>query len=242
MIPLAVLRTVSLFSELNTESLTLVAQAARRVKFPKASVVFQEGDPGDYLLVMDKGRVKVVLSGDDGQETIVNVLEPPALIGEIALFDDAPRSATVITTAATEFLQIGRGPFLELITKHPRLALDMMAKLARGLRKATEQVRSLSMFDVHGRLLRALLIMAQEQTQTNRSRVVIRPQPAVKDLALMCGCTREAASRAMKTLHATGYVSAAADGLVVEAKAIRKYLQPALEHLTATPRPGSDRR
>jgi CRP/FNR family cyclic AMP-dependent transcriptional regulator len=234
----AVLRHVSLFSELDANSLALIAKAARRVKFPKGSVVFQEGDPGDYLLVIEKGRVKVVLVGDDGQETILNFLEPPALLGEIALLDDAPRSATVIATMATEFLQIGRGPFLELIKKHPALALEIMAKLARGLRKATEQVRSLSMFDVHGRMLRALLIMAQEQGETNRSRMVIRPQPAIKDLALMCGCTREAASRAMKTLQTTGYVSTAADGLAVEAKAIRKYLEPTLEHLVPTRRSG----
>jgi CRP-like cAMP-binding protein len=227
------LRSVPLFRDLDDESLALIAGAARRVKFPKASVVFQEGDPGDYLLIIQKGQVKVVLFGDDGEEAIVNLLEPPALLGEIALLDAAPRSATVIAVTTTEFLQIGRGPFLALIRKHPALALEIMAKLARSLRKATEQVRSLSMFDVPGRMLRALLILAQERGETNRSRMVIRPHPAVKDLALMCGCTREAASRALKTLHATGYVSDAADGLAVEAKAIRKYLQPTLEHLVS---------
>jgi CRP/FNR family cyclic AMP-dependent transcriptional regulator len=233
----SILRNVPLFSDLDADSLALVASAARRVKFPKGSVVFQEGDPGDYLLVIEKGRVKVVLLGDDGQETIVNLLEPPALLGEIALLDEAPRSATVIAVAATEFLQIARGPFLALIKKRPDLALEIMAKLARGLRKATEQVRSLSMFDVHGRMLRALLIMAQERGETSRSRMVIRPHPAVKDLALMCGCTREAASRALKTLHTTGYVTDAPDGLAVEAKAIRKYLQPTLEHIVSSRRP-----
>ena len=233
MTALSILRKVPLFSDLDADSLALVAGAARRVKFPKGSVVFQEGDPGDYLLVIEKGQVKVVLLGDDGQETIVNLLEPPALLGEIAMLDDAPRSATVIAMTATEFLQIGRGPFLALIKKHPDLALAIMAKLARGLRKATEHVRSLSMFDVHGRMLRALLIMAQERGETSRARMVIRPHPPVKDLALMCGCTREAASRALKTLHTTGYVSDQGDGLAVEAKAIRKYLQPTLEHLVA---------
>jgi hypothetical protein len=120
--------------------------------------------------------------------------------------------------APTEFLQIARAPFLALIKKHPALALRIMARLARGLRKATEQVRSLSMFDVHGRMLRALLILAQERGETNRARMVIRPHPAVKDLAQMCGCTREAASRALKTLHSSAYVTDVADGLAIEAK------------------------
>jgi len=231
--PATTLRNVPLFSELDAESLVLVASAARRVRFPKGSIVFQEGDPGDYLLVIEKGQVKVVLIGDDGQETIVNILDPPALLGEIALLDEAPRSATVVAVTASEFLQIARGPFLALIKRHPDLALEIMARLARRLRKTTEQVRSLSMFDVHGRLLRALLILAQERGETSRSRMVIRPHPAVKDLALMCGCTREAASRALKTLHSTAYVSDVPDGLAVEAKAIRKYWQPTLEHLVS---------
>jgi CRP-like cAMP-binding protein len=229
------LRSVPLFSELDDDSLALIAGAARRVKFPKGSVIFQEGDPGDYLLIIQKGQLKVVLLGDDGEETMVNLLDPPALLGEIALLDEAPRSATVIAVTNAELLQIGRGPFLALIKQHPALALDIMAKLARSLRKATEQVRSLSMFDVPGRMLRALLMLAQDRGETNRSRMVIRPHPPVKDLALMCGCTREAASRALKMLHATGYVAESEGALAVEAKAIRKYLQPTLEHVVSRP-------
>ncbi len=236
-----ILRHVRLFDELDDADLALVAGASRRLRFPKGSVVFQEGDPGDFLLVVEKGRAKVTLLGDDGRETILAMLEPPALLGEIALLDQSPRSATVIAVQATQFLQITRGSFLALIKQHPALALKMMAGLARGLRKVTEQVRSLAMFDVPGRLLRALLVLAQENGETSRTRMVIRPFPSKKDLALMCGCTREAASRAMKDLTALGYVTKLPEGLAVEAKAIRKYLQPTLEHLVAS-RPPTIRR
>jgi CRP-like cAMP-binding protein len=235
--PPSLLRSVPLFADLDADSLALVASAARRVKFPKGSVVFQEGDPGDYLLVVDKGKVKVVLLGEDGRETIVNLLEPPALLGEIALLDAAPRSATVVTVTASEFLQIARGPFLALIRKHPDLAVEIMARLAGSLRKATEHVRSLTMFELDECLLRALLIMALESGETSRVRMVVRPHPAVKDLALMCGCTREASSRALKALRKAGYVSDMPDGIAVEAKAIRKYLKGPIEHIGPARRP-----
>ena len=199
--------------------------------------MFQEGDAGDHLLVLAKGRVKVTLLGDTGSETIVSLLEPPALLGEIALLDESPRSATVITLDATEFLQIGRAPILALIRKDPAVALRMMAQLSRALRRATEQVRSLAMFDLHGRMLRALLMLAQEQGERNRARMALRPRPPIKDLALMCGCTREAAGRALKALEAAGYITTDASGLVVEARAIRKYLQPPLAHVAP---PGPD--
>jgi CRP/FNR family cyclic AMP-dependent transcriptional regulator len=154
------LRRVPLFEGFQQADLERLAAATRRVSFPRGSIVFQEGDAGDFLLVLTKGRVKVTLLGENGAETIISFLEPPALLGEIALLDDSPRSATVITLEPTEFLQIARGPFLELIKRDPTLAVRMMVQLARALRKATEQVRSLAMFDVHGRLLRALLILA----------------------------------------------------------------------------------
>jgi CRP/FNR family transcriptional regulator, cyclic AMP receptor protein len=226
------LRRVPLFSGLAQPDLDQLASAARRVPFPRGSIVFQEGDEGDYLLVLAKGRVKVTLLGDSGAETIVSLLEPPALLGEIALLDESPRSATVITLEATEFLQIARAPIIALIKRDPTVALRMMAQLSRALRRATEQVRSLAMFDLHGRMLRALLMLAQQQGERNRARMVIRPRPPIKDLALMCGCTREAAGRALKALHAAGYISDDPAGLVVEARAIRKYLQPPLAHVT----------
>jgi CRP/FNR family cyclic AMP-dependent transcriptional regulator len=228
-----VLRGVPLFANLDAADLHLLAAAARRVRFPRGSVVFQEGDPGDHLLVVAKGRVKVSLLGEDGGEAIVSVVDAPALLGEIALLDQSPRSATVVALEDTEFLNIARAPFLALIKRHPDLALRLMAQLARALRKATEQVRSLAMFDVHGRMLRSLLILAQQRGERNRSRMTIRPRPSIKDLAQMCGCTREAAGRALKVLIATGYVTNSVEGITLEARAIRKYLQPSLAHLFA---------
>lgn len=229
-----ILKNVPLFSDLDDAELALVAEASRRLRFPKGSIVFHEGDRADYLLVIAKGRVKVTLLEDSGEETIVNLLEPPALLGEVALLDDGPRSATVVAIAPTEFVQVTREPFLALIRTHPTIALKIMARLARSLRKATEHIRTLSMFDVNGRVLRSLLMLAQERGESNAARMHLRPAPSVKELGLMCGCTREAASRALRTLCESGYVTKVEGGLAVEPRAIKKYLQPTLQNLAPT--------
>jgi len=197
----AILRNVPLLAGLADSELDLAASSSRRLKYPKKSIVFQEGDPGDFLLVILRGRVKVTLLGEEGRETIVAILEPPAFLGEVALLDESPRSATVMTL------------------------------------EATEQIRTLSLFDVHGRVLRCLLVMGQGQPGSTATRMLIRPSPSVKDLALMVGCSRETVSRSLKVLQATGYVTVIERGLAIEQRAIRQYLLPALQNLMPKEQP-----
>lgn len=234
------LKAVPLFAALTERELEEIAGSVRRVRFPKKSIVFQEGDPGDYLLLLQKGRVKVTLLGEGGQETILAMLEPPAFLGEISLLDDAPRSATVVAMEPTEFLRLARDAFIALIRKHPQMAFTIMASVARSLRYATEQVRTLSMFDVHGRVLRALLVLAQRQGATvPTSRILVKPKPALKDVALMIGCSRETVSRAMRDLHEGRFVTATVSELAIEHRAIRRYLLPTLQNLAAPEGPSS---
>ena len=199
--------------------------------------MFYEGDPGDYLLIIYKGCVKVTLLGTQGQETIITTLEAPAVLGEVALIDSAPRSATVVALTPIDVLQISREPFLGLMLKHPGIALKIMRQLAIALRRATEQVRTLSMFDVYGRVLRCLLVLAQQRGLTASARMIVSPTPSNTQLASMIGCSRETVSRAMKKLVSTGYVSEVKDGIAVEHRAIREYLLPTLQNLAPAAAP-----
>jgi len=132
---------------------------------------------------------------------------------------------------ATEVLEVAREPFLALVRQHPEIALKVMAQLARALRRTDEQIRTLSMFDVHGRVLRCLLLMAMDTGQTARAQMILRPRPSVAEIARMVGCSRETVSRSMTTLRATGYISDVERGLAVEQRAIRQFFLPSLQNL-----------
>lgn len=229
----SILKHVPLFAELATAELASIAAASRRKRYPKASIVFHEGDRGDYLCVILSGRVKVSLLGSHGRETIIRTLGRLDFLGEMALIDEAPRSATVTAIEPVEVLEIVREPFLALMRQEPGLALKVMTQLARALRRTDEQIRTLSMFDVHGRVLRSLLLMAADRGQASPSRMVLRPRPSVAEIARMVGCTRETVSRAMTTLRATGYISDDDDGLAVEQRAIRQFFVPSLQNLAS---------
>ena len=113
------LKNIFLFSELSYQELDLILSTSRRKRYPKGSIVFHEGDPGDFLLVIFSGKVKVVLLGEGGQEIILSILGPGSFFGEMAILEAAPRSATVLTLENSEFLSIEQKSFMELLQRHP---------------------------------------------------------------------------------------------------------------------------
>ena len=199
-----VLKQVPLFSDLTDRELNLLVALGSRRKFPPKNIIFQEGDPGDFLLVILSGKVKVMISGKGGEEFILTMLEAGSFFGEMAVLEGGYRSATVVTVEPSEFLRIEKKDFSELLRKQPRIALKILKSLSQRLRKATEQIRSLVMFNIYGRVGRCLLNLAETQGERVNEQLAIVNHPSFKDLAQMVGCSRETLSRAMKTLRNDG--------------------------------------
>ena len=229
----AVLRSVPLFSSLSDAELDLVGQSARQVRYPGRSVVFHEGDPGDFMLVLLTGRVKVSLVGEGGKEITLRQLGPPSFLGEMALLDGSPRSATVTTLEKTTCVMLGRDEFLNVMRSHVDLMTRVLQHLTGSLRNATEQIRSLSMYDIHGRVIRGLLQLTQGRGARGRTRIVIEEMPSHRELGELINCSRETVSRAMKSLERANYISISRDTpkrgskrsrtLVLNERALRRY-------------------
>ena len=198
------LKQVPLFSDLTERELTLLISSGNRRAFPAKNIIFQEGEPGDYLLVILSGKVKVLLTGKRGQEFILAMLGPGNFFGEMAILEAAPRSATVMTIEPSEFLRIEKQAFADLLTTHPGIALKILTSLSQRLRKATEQIRGLVMFDIYGRIGRCLINLAETQGGRANGQFLVPDRPSFEEMAKMIGCTRETLSRAMKALRDNG--------------------------------------
>jgi CRP/FNR family cyclic AMP-dependent transcriptional regulator len=223
-------RQVPFLAGLSDDDLDALLQSSRTVSYPKSSIVFYEGDSADVLFILMSGSVKVVLQGERGQEITLNEVTSGGVLGEMALFDDAPRSATAVTLRSTEFLQIRREGLTALLDRRPAVAREILRHAVRLLREANETIRSLSMFDVHGRIVRCLIKLASQRRAVDRPRVVIEssrieidPKPSNQRLADMIGSSRETVSRAMKLLDETGFVRVKGRKLVIEGRALRRY-------------------
>jgi CRP/FNR family cyclic AMP-dependent transcriptional regulator len=183
---------------------TLRAIAAGGVvrSYPRNVVLIREGDQGDSLFIVVSGRVKVYASNAAGKEVVIDFHGPGEYVGEMSL-DGAPRSASVITVEPTTCAVVSRAQFREFVLAHPDFALHLIEKLIHRARLATDNVKSLALSDVYGRLVRLLHALAVEQD----GRQVVPEKLTQQDIAERVGSSRDMISRLMKDLVAGGYVT-----------------------------------
>ena len=181
--------------------------------YAKNAIIVSEGDETDSLYVLLSGRVKVFLCDAAGKEVTLNQLGPGEYFGEITL-DGGPRSASVVALEATRCAVVKRGELLALVERRPQFALHMVRKLAHRVRALSEDVRSLALMDVYGRVARLLLELAEE----NEGRLVIREALTHKDIASRVGASREMISRIFSDLSDGGYVRKEGGELVIVRK------------------------
>jgi CRP/FNR family cyclic AMP-dependent transcriptional regulator len=196
------LSEVELFSGLSGEELETVAKHAVTKTFPRNTIVVNEGDISNSLYVIISGKVKVYLSDEEGKEIVINTHGPGEYFGELALFDNQTRSASVITAEKTCLSIISKGAFENSVDRHPQIALKVIRGLVRRLRGATENVKSLALMDVYGRVARLLLQLAEERDGV----LSIEEKLTQQDIADRVGSSREMISRILKDLKIGGYI------------------------------------
>jgi CRP-like cAMP-binding protein len=174
----------------------------REKSYPRGSVILFEHDPGDSLFIVRKGRVKVVLIGEDGREVILGVLSIGEHFGELALIDDRPRSAHVIAMDDADLLVLRRDDFRKRVESSPAVAWSLLTELSRRLRRADDKIGGLVLLDVPGRIARLLLDLAAEGGAD-----AIEKSLTHQTIAQMIGASRETVSRAMKDFQDSGWIA-----------------------------------
>lgn len=205
------LQRVPLFSVLNAAHLELLARVALRKALPKARAVFVAGESSQFLYVILSGRVKVQMSDAEGKEVILAVLGAGEFFGEMALIDEQPRSASVITLDPCEFLTVNKDDFRVCLDGNAEMAMLIMRGLVKRLREADRKIESLALLDVYGRVARVLL----EFSEIEHGQRVLRDKLPRQDVAKMIGASREMVSRVMKGLESDGFLVPQADGSFV---------------------------
>lgn len=183
---------------------TLAAIAAAGVTraFPKGTLLIREGDTGDELFIVLEGRVKVYSGNEDGREVVIDFHGPGEYVGEMSL-DGAPRSASVVTVEPTTCAVVDRTRFRDFVLAHPDFALNLVLKLIHRVRVATENVKSLALSDVYGRLARLLNALAEPKGDVR----VVPEKLTHAEIAARVGASRDMVGKLLKDLVAGGYIA-----------------------------------
>jgi hypothetical protein len=130
------LRDIPIFSELLPEDLQQIALTAREMWFPGNSVLAREGEQGDTLFIVVEGEL-AVLRQQDGLDRVIAKRGPGDFVGESAIIDVAPRSATLLTHTDVRVLAIDGETFKGILTERPAVAMAVLRSLSRRLRELT---------------------------------------------------------------------------------------------------------
>jgi CRP-like cAMP-binding protein len=218
------LARVPVFATLEREDLQRVAQLAVPRSFEAGQVVFREGDASDTCYIVRVGKTRAVHQHGDGRTITLATFGPGDIFGELALFEDELRSATIEALEPTGVVAVLGPDMRRLMTEHPQIAVRLVIALGRRLREANERLARRSFQSVQSRVA-AVLGELVEQARTEPAAGDVTINATQSDLAKLAGSSRESASRFLAVLERAGVISQGRGRLVVhDPEALSSYV------------------
>ena len=176
--------------------------------------IFAKGDAGNALWGVLTGRVCIYTVSPEGEEAILNVLEPGEIFGEIALLDGGPRTASVRVMQAGDLLQIHRDHFMHFLHEHPELGVSIMSVLCGRIRMNVEFIENTVFLNLGARLAKRLVTLAEVHGKPGPRGVRIDFKISQQALAHMVGATRERVNKELSPWREQGLIDLE-DGMIV---------------------------
>ena len=168
----------------------------------KGDVLLHQGDPGDYLIIVLDGTIRVSMVASNGREIILDYLEPGSVIGEIALLDQGERTASVTALGEGQYLKLGSAAFRDVLEKHPSVAWRLLGVMARRLRNANNTIESDRAYASGPRLARTLQRLIQ-----SGDGAALRLDLSQSELGAFAGISRENINRQLGAWADAGVVA-----------------------------------
>ncbi|MBV5268133.1 MAG: Crp/Fnr family transcriptional regulator, partial [Burkholderiaceae bacterium] len=156
------LQKTPLFSALDEEAAMALQKSMVPQSIKRGNTLFQEGDAGDRLYIVTEGKIKLSHASGDGRESVLMVLGPGDMFGELSLFDPGPRTATAVAVTDSQVLGLGNTDLNPWLAGRPEVAQKLLQALAHRLRRTNETMSDLVFADVPGRVAKALLELGEK--------------------------------------------------------------------------------
>jgi CRP-like cAMP-binding protein len=221
----ALLSQVPVFETLAAEDLERVAAVAVPRRFDAQRVIFREGDSSDTCYVVRSGHARAVLEHPDGRTITLAHFGPGDIFGELAMFDDERRSATVETLDEVHAVAVLGSDMRRLLREHPDLAVKLVTSLGRRLREANDRLTRQSFQTVQSRVAVVLSELVERARQEGAGERDVLVTITQADVAQLAGSSRESASRFLAVLERAGLVTQGRGRITVhEPEALTRYV------------------
>lgn len=197
------LETVDLFADLPSETLTRIASLCHWRTYEPGVMIFSEGDPAGEVFFLATGTVRASIYSAGGKNVIFQDMEEGSLFGEIAALDDGERSASIEARTECLVAVLTAEVFTELLKSEPELAIRLLRRLVREIRRLSDRVVEFSTLSVRHRI-HAELLRLSRQGEPSGNEGAIAPAPKLSDIADRISTHREAVSRELSRLIKNG--------------------------------------
>ena len=195
-----------LFAALDAEAAAALRSSMVEVKAKKGAVIFEEGEPGDRLYVITTGKVTLGHKAKDGRETLLGVLGPGEMFGELSLFDPGTRTATADALTDVKLLGLSSDSLRPWLTGRPEVSLKLLQALAQRLRRTEDAMADLVFSDVPGRVAKALLSLSDKFGVFKDGELFIEHDMTQEELAQLVGASRETVNKALAEFVNRGWM------------------------------------
>ncbi len=207
-------RSFPIFEAFSDALVGAVASVATYRKWPAGTSIFQRGDEGNYMLLTVSGRIKLSLITTQGKELSLRHIEAGMILGEMAILDDAPRSADATAAVETEAYVISKRDFQRILENHPEAARAVIHYLCSRLRETTDQLETIALYDLDARVARFFLstlrqIHGDELPESANLQLAL----SQSEIAGVLGASRPKVNRSIVSLEEKGAIKRT-DGLI----------------------------
>ena len=200
------LTKAGIFQGVDPSAVQALESTLQPVNFPRAHVIFAEGELGDRLYIVLSGKVKIGRRSPDGRENLLAVFGPSDMFGELSIFDPGPRTSTATTVTEVSAVSMDRPALREWIAKRPEIAEQLLRVVARRLRRTNNMLADLIFTDVPGRVAKALLQLAHDFGTHEGGMLRVTHDLTQEEIAQLVGASRETVNKALADFAHRGWL------------------------------------
>ncbi|MEX3651083.1 MULTISPECIES: Crp/Fnr family transcriptional regulator [Mycolicibacterium] len=211
-----VLARAGIFQGVSPDAVAALVRQLEPVTFRRTEVVFSEGEPGDTLYIITAGKVKIGRKSVDGRDSLITLMGPSDMFGELAIFDPGPRTSTVTALTEVKAVVMSRSVLRSWIADRPEIAEQLLRVLARRLRRTNDNLSDLIFTDVPGRVAKQLLYLAQRFGSRDGTALRVDHELTQEEIAQLVGSSRETVNKALSDFAQRGWIRVQGRSILID--------------------------